>query len=44
VKTLARYKEEVVFVQSGKLWASTFHPELSQDTRVHELFVALANE
>ena len=31
-----------VAVRSGKVLATAFHPELTDDTRVHELFVGLA--
>jgi pyridoxal 5'-phosphate synthase pdxT subunit len=30
-----------VLVRQGKLMAATFHPELSEDRRVHQLFVDL---
>ncbi|NQW16630.1 MAG: pyridoxal 5'-phosphate synthase glutaminase subunit PdxT [Chloroflexi bacterium] len=31
-----------VAVRSGKIMATAFHPELTDDTRVHEMFIALA--
>ncbi len=31
-----------VAVRSGKILATAFHPELTDDTRVHELFLSLA--
>ena len=34
----------VVAVRSGRLMATAFHPELTQDTRWHQLFVAMARE
>lgn len=39
VEVLAQYADDPVLVRSGGLWASTFHPELSGDARVHRLFV-----
>lgn len=39
VEVLARYNNDPVLVRSGRLWASTFHPELGGDSRVHELFM-----
>jgi pyridoxal 5'-phosphate synthase pdxT subunit len=33
-----------VLVRQGKLMAATFHPELSEDRRVHRLFVDLVRE
>ena len=39
-RTIARRGNEVVGVRAGPLWGLTFHPELSHDPRVHELFLA----
>jgi len=39
VEVLAEHQGVPVLVQSGRLWASTFHPELAGDARVHEMFV-----
>ncbi len=44
VEVLARREGFPVLVRQGKILAATFHPELSQDRRVHELFVRLVNE
>jgi 5'-phosphate synthase pdxT subunit len=33
----------IVAAQQGKLLATSFHPELTQDTRFHEYFISLAN-
>ena len=41
VEVLAKYKKDPVLVQQGKLLGSTFHPELTDDTRVHEYFYEL---
>ena len=41
VKILARRDGLPVFVRQGNLLAATFHPELSDDRRVHQLFVDL---
>jgi len=30
---------EPVLVREGKVWAATFHPELTDDPRVHERLV-----
>jgi pyridoxal 5'-phosphate synthase pdxT subunit len=45
VQVLARRDGSPVLVQQGKVMAATFHPELSRDRRVHQLFVetVLAN-
>ena len=44
VEILARRDEFPVLVRQGKILAATFHPELSEDRRVHGLFVKLVNE
>src|SRR5579862_2625152 len=41
VEVLARRDQEPVLVRQGNVMASTFHPELSQDKRVHEEFLKL---
>ena len=42
VDVLARREGSPVLVRQAKLLAATFHPELSQDRRVHQLFVDIA--
>ena len=42
VSVLARRDGDPVLVRQGNLLAATFHPELSDDRRVAELFLALA--
>jgi len=39
VRILARYDDKIVLVQQGNLLASAFHPELTDDTRVHRYFL-----
>jgi len=39
VEVLAEREGHPVLVRQGKIMAATFHPELSNDTRVHELFL-----
>ncbi|MEM2214337.1 MAG: pyridoxal 5'-phosphate synthase glutaminase subunit PdxT [Candidatus Nezhaarchaeales archaeon] len=39
VKVLATYEGLPVLVQQDKMLAATFHPELTNDTRIHELFI-----
>jgi 5'-phosphate synthase pdxT subunit len=41
VEVLAKRGEDPVLVRQGKLMAATFHPELSEDKRVHEEFLKL---
>ncbi len=39
VHVLAQYKGDPVLVEQGKHMVATFHPELTQDSRVHKLFL-----
>ena len=39
VEVLASYQGDAVLVRQGKHMAATFHPELTEDIRVHQLFV-----
>jgi 5'-phosphate synthase pdxT subunit len=41
VEVLARHGGDPVLVRQGKIMAATFHPELSEDTRVHQEFVKM---
>ena len=42
VKVLASYEDLPVAVQQGRILAASFHPELTQDTTLHEVFIKLA--
>ncbi len=44
VETLARRNGDPVLVRSGHLLAATFHPELSEDLRTHELFLDMVRK
>jgi len=44
VKILAKYKESPVLVQQGNIIGATFHPELTDDLRLHQFFLNLARE
>jgi 5'-phosphate synthase pdxT subunit len=44
VEVLALREDDPVLVKQGQVLAATFHPELSADTRVHELFVNMVLE
>lgn len=39
VEILAEYDGEIVAARAGKIMATTFHPELSEDRAVHRYFV-----
>jgi 5'-phosphate synthase pdxT subunit len=39
VEVLAVHADRPVLLRQGTIWASTFHPELSGDLRVHDLFL-----
>jgi 5'-phosphate synthase pdxT subunit len=41
VEVLAKEGSDPVLVRKGKVMAATFHPELSDDTRVHRAFLNL---
>ncbi|MCL6627395.1 MAG: pyridoxal 5'-phosphate synthase glutaminase subunit PdxT, partial [Alicyclobacillus shizuokensis] len=41
VTILARYQDRVVGVREGNLLALSFHPELTDDTRLHQYFLKL---
>ena len=41
VEVLASLNGEPILVQAGNILAATFHPELTEDTRVHSLFVEI---
>lgn len=40
VKVLAEYEGDPVLVEQGRHLVATFHPELTQDSRVHKLFLS----
>src|SRR4029434_8717602 len=42
VDVLAEWQDERVLVRQGRVWAATFHPELTGDRRVHRAFVESA--
>ncbi len=44
VEVLARRGDDPVLVRAGHILAATFHPELTADRRVHQLFVDMARE
>ena len=44
VDVLAEHEGRPVLVREGRLLASSFHPEMNQDDRVHELFLASIEE
>src|SRR5438093_5590840 len=44
VEVLAEHEGEPVFVRDGRVLVASFHPELTEDTRVHELFLNSVRE
>jgi 5'-phosphate synthase pdxT subunit len=42
VEVLSEYKGEIVTARQGNLLASSYHPELTDDYRLHELFISMA--
>ena len=43
VEVIATEGNDAVAVRQGKAMAATFHPELSEDTRIHHVFLDLVN-
>ena len=44
VQTLASYEGEPVLLRDGRFLVASFHPELTDDTRVHERFLELVRQ
>src|SRR5436190_11622883 len=44
VEVLAELEGEPVLLRDGRILVASFHPELTDDTRVHELFLELVRE
>jgi 5'-phosphate synthase pdxT subunit len=44
VEVLAEHGGEPVLLRQGRLLVASFHPELTEDTRVHELFLDQVRE
>jgi 5'-phosphate synthase pdxT subunit len=42
VEVLAEFEKRPVLVRQGKILASTFHPELTEDPGIHSYFVKMA--
>jgi 5'-phosphate synthase pdxT subunit len=44
VHILATYEDQLVMVRQGKILASAFHPELTDDLRIHEMLLNMREE
>ena len=44
VTVLARHRGNVVLARQGSVMVASFHPELTDDTRIHSLFTGLLQE
>jgi 5'-phosphate synthase pdxT subunit len=44
VEVLANREGDPTLVRQGRLLAATFHPELTEDTRVHQLFLDMVSQ
>jgi 5'-phosphate synthase pdxT subunit len=44
VEVLAEHDGEPVLLRQGRVLVASFHPELTEDTRVHERFLAMVRE
>lgn len=41
VEVLAAYEDEPVLIREGKHLGATFHPELTEETTIHRLFISM---
>jgi 5'-phosphate synthase pdxT subunit len=39
VEVLSRFEDRIVVARKGRIMASSFHPELTNDSRLHQLFL-----
>ena len=44
VNVLAKHRDDVVLARQGSVMVASFHPELTDDTRIHSLFTGLLQE
>ncbi len=44
VDVLAEYNHKIVLVRQNNILACAFHPELTEDTRIHEYFIKMVEE
>jgi 5'-phosphate synthase pdxT subunit len=44
VEVLARVGETIVAARQGNMLALAFHPELTEDARVHQMFLNMLEE
>ena len=44
VMVLARHKEDVVLARQGSVMVASCHPELTNDARIHSMFIGLLQE
>lgn len=44
IEVLAAVDQEPVFVRQGRLWGTSFHPELTDDPRLHAAFLDLVRK
>ncbi|MGG4497450.1 pyridoxal 5'-phosphate synthase glutaminase subunit PdxT [Brevibacillus reuszeri] len=43
-QVLAKYEDKIVVARSGHYLAAAFHPELTEDTRLHKFFLEMVKE
>ena len=44
IKVLSKFNKNPVLIQKKNILASTFHPELTNDKRIHELFLGMVGK
>ena len=43
-EALAKHNDKIVMLRQGNLLACAFHPELTDDTRIHEYFIGMVRQ
>ena len=44
VKIIAKVNDKIVIARQGKMLVTAFHPELTNDDRIHKYFISMINE
>ena len=44
IEILGKHNEDLVLVKQNNIMVATFHPELTKETKVHELFLGMIKE
>jgi 5'-phosphate synthase pdxT subunit len=44
VETLGKFNEKIIAVKQGNIIATSFHPELTKDTKIHRHFIQMVKD